>query len=130
MSEIPEELLYTREHEWIRLDGNKGEVGITAYAQQSLGDIVYVELPTPDEEMDTGDEFGNIESVKTVSSLFMPATGKILEVNTALKERPELINENCYDEGWLVRISIDNPEDQEEMMDAEAYREFLEEVES
>ena len=130
MSEIPEELLYTREHEWIRLDGNKGEVGITAYAQQSLGDIVYVELPTPDEEMDNGDEFGNIESVKAVSSLFMPATGKILEVNTALKERPELINENCSDEGWLVRISIDNPEDQEEMMDAEAYREFLEEVES
>ena len=130
MSEIPEELLYTREHEWIRLDGNKGEVGITAYAQQSLGDIVYVELPNIDDEMDNGDEFGTIESVKAVSSLFMPATGKILEVNTALKERPELINENCYDEGWLVRISIDNPEDQEEMMDAEAYREFLEEVES
>ena len=80
--------------------------------------------------MDNGDEFGTIESVKAVSSLFMPATGKILEVNTALKERPELINENCYDEGWLVRISIDNPEDQEEMMDAEAYWEFLEEVES
>ena len=129
MSEIPEELLYTREHEWIRLDGNKGEVGITAYAQQSLGDIVYVELPTPDEEMNNGDEFGNIESVKAVSSLFMPATGKILEVNTALKERPELINEACYDEGWLVRISFDNPDDQEGLMDAEAYREFLEEVE-
>jgi glycine cleavage system H protein len=88
-----------------------------------------VELPTPDEEMDNGDEFGNIESVKAVSSLFMPATGKILEVNTALKERPELINEDCYDEGWLVRISFDNPDDQEGLMDAEAYREFLEEVE-
>ena len=129
MSEIPEELLYTREHEWIRLESGKGEGGITAYAQQSLGDIVYVELPNIDDEMDNGDEFGTIESVKAVSSLFMPATGKILEVNTALKERPELINENCYDEGWLVRISIDNPEDQEEMMDAEAYREFLEEGE-
>ena len=128
MSEIPEELLYTREHEWLRPESGKGEVGITAYAQQSLGDIVYVELPNIDDEMDNGDEFGTIESVKAVSSLFMPATGKILEVNTALKERPELINENCYDEGWLVRISIDNPEDQEEMMDAEAYREFLEEV--
>ena len=130
MSEIPEELLYTREHEWIRLDGNKGEVGITAYAQQSLGDIVYVELSNIDNEVDKGDEFGTIESVKAVSSLFMPATGKILEVNTELKERPELINEDCYDEGWLVRISIDHPEDQENMMDAEAYREFLEEVES
>ncbi|MDP7318685.1 MAG: glycine cleavage system protein GcvH [SAR324 cluster bacterium] len=130
MSEIPEELLYTREHEWIRLDGNKGEVGITAYAQQSLGDIVYVELSNIDDEVDKGDEFGTIESVKAVSSLFMPATGKILEVNTELKERPELINEDCYDEGWLVRISIDHPEDQENMMDAEAYREFLEEVES
>ncbi|MAE17064.1 MAG: glycine cleavage system protein H [Deltaproteobacteria bacterium] len=129
MSEIPEELLYTREHEWIRLDGNKGEVGITAYAQQSLGDIVYVELPSTEDEIDIGDEFGTIESVKAVSSLFMPATGRILEVNTALKERPELINEDCYDEGWLVRISLDNPEDQEDMMDAEAYREFLEEVE-
>ena len=127
MSEIPEELLYTREHEWIRLDGNKGEVGITAYAQQSLGDIVYVELSNIDDEVDKGDEFGTIESVKAVSSLFMPATGKILEVNTELKERPELINEDCYDEGWLVRISIDHPEDQENMMDAEAYREFLEE---
>ncbi len=130
MSEIPEELLYTREHEWIRLDGNKGEVGITDYAQQSLGDIVYVELSNIDNEVDKGDEFGTIESVKAVSSLFMPATGKILEVNTELKERPELINEDCYDEGWLVRISIDHPEDQENMMDAEAYREFLEEVES
>ena len=130
MSEIPEELLYTREHEWIRLDGNKGEVGITAYAQQSLGDIVYVELSNIDNEVDKGDEFGTIESVKAVSSLFMPATGKILEVNTELKERPELINEDCYDEGWLVRISINHPEDQEDMMDAEAYQEFLEEVES
>ncbi len=129
MSEIPEELLYTREHEWIRLEGSKGEVGITAYAQQSLGDIVYVELPSTEDEIDIGDEFGTIESVKAVSSLFMPATGRILEVNTALKERPELINEDCYDEGWLVRISLDNPEDQEDMMDAEAYREFLEEVE-
>jgi len=130
MSEIPEELLYTREHEWIRLDGNKGEVGITDYAQQSLGDIVYVELSNIDDEVDKGDEFGTIESVKAVSSLFMPATGKILEVNTELKERPELINEDCYDEGWLVRISINHPEDQEDMMDAEAYQEFLEEVES
>ena len=130
MSEIPEELLYTREHEWIRLDGNKGEVGITDYAQQSLGDIVYVELSNIDNEVDKGDEFGTIESVKAVSSLFMPATGKILEVNTELKERPELINEDCYDEGWLVRISINHPEDQEDMMDAEAYQEFLEEVES
>ena len=130
MSEIPEELLYTREHEWIRLDGNKGEVGITDYAQQSLGDIVYVELSNIDDEVDKGDEFGTIESVKAVSSLFMHATGKILEVNTELKERPELINEDCYDEGWLVRISINHPEDQEDMMDAEAYQEFLEEVES
>ena len=88
MSEIPEELLYTREHEWIRLEGSKGEVGITAYAQQSLGDIVYVELPSTEDEIDIGDEFGTIESVKAVSSLFMPATGRILEVNTALKERP------------------------------------------
>ena len=81
MSEIPEELLYTREHEWIRLEGSKGEVGITAYAQQSLGDIVYVELPSTEDEIDIGDEFGTIESVKAVSSLFMPATGRILEVN-------------------------------------------------
>ena len=93
MSEIPEDLLYTSEHEWIRVDGNRAEVGITHHAQNELGDIVYVELPTLDDEIDTGDEFGTIESVKAVSPLYMPVSGRIVEVNSELKDHPELVNE-------------------------------------
>ena len=125
MSEIPEDLLYTSEHEWIRVDGNRAEVGITHHAQSELGDIVYVELPTLDDEIDTGDEFGTIESVKAVSPLYMPVSGRVVEVNSELKDHPELVNEDCYDEGWLVRIEITNPEDKDELMDSAAYKEVL-----
>ena len=125
MSDIPEDLVYTSEHEWMRIDGNKAEIGITNHAQNELGDIVYVELPILDDEIDSGEEFGTIESVKAVSPLYMPVSGRIIEVNSELQEHPELVNEDCYDEGWLVRIEITNAEDIDELLDPEAYKAIL-----
>ena len=125
MSEIPEDLVYTSEHEWMRIEGNKAEIGITNHAQNELGDIVYVELPILDDEIDSGEEFGTIESVKAVSPLYMPVSGRIIEVNSELQEHPELVNEDCYDEGWLVRIEITNAEDTDELLDPEAYKAIL-----
>ena len=125
MSDIPEDLVYTSEHEWMRIEGNKAEIGITNHAQNELGDIVYVELPTLDDEIDSGEEFGTIESVKAVSPLYMPVSGRIIEVNSELQEHPELVNEDCYDEGWLVRIEITNAEDTDELLDPEAYKAIL-----
>ena len=125
MSDIPEDLVYTSEHEWMRIEGNKAEIGITNHAQNELGDIVYVELPNLDDEIDSGEEFGTIESVKAVSPLYMPVSGRIIEVNSELQEHPELVNEDCYDEGWLVRIEITNAEDTDELLDPEAYKAIL-----
>ena len=125
MSDIPEELNYTPDHEWIRIDGKKGEVGITEHAQIELGDIVYVELPEFDDEIEAGDEFGTIESVKAVSPLYMPLSGKVVEVNSELRDHPELVNDDCYDEGWIVRIEITNTDEQEDLLDAEGYRTIL-----
>ena len=125
MSDIPEDLLYTPEHEWMRITDNKAEIGITNHAQSELGDIVYVELPALDDEIDRGDEFGTIESVKAVSPLYMPISGRILEVNTELQDHPELVNEDCYDEGWLVRIEISNNDDKDELLAPEAYKAIL-----
>ena len=125
MSDIPEDLVYTSEHEWMRIEGNKAEIGITNHAQNELGDIVYVELPILDDEIDSGEEFGTIESVKAVSPLYMPVSGRIIEVNSELQEHPELVNEDCYDEGWLVRIEITNAEDTDELLDPEAYKAVL-----
>ena len=124
MSEIPEELLYTREHEWIQIQGNHGLVGITDHAQRALGDVVYVELPELNDEIDAGDEFGTIESTKAVSSLFMPVSGRVLKVNTEVVEHPELVNEDCYD-SWVIRVEITNPEDQESLLSAAEYQEYL-----
>ena len=125
MSKIPNENLYTREHEWVRIEGSKAEVGITDHAQKALGDIVFVELPEIEDEIDAGDEFGSVESVKAVSSLFMPVSGRIIAVNTELKDSPELINEECYDDGWVVRIELSNPDDSAELLSPADYEEFL-----
>ena len=125
MSNIPEELNYTSDHEWIRIDGKKGEIGITEHAQKELGDIVYVELPVLDDEIEAGDEFGTIESVKAVSPLYMPLSGKVVEVNSELRDHPELVNDDCYDEGWIVRIEITNTDEQEDLLDAEGYQAIL-----
>ena len=129
MITIPEDNLYTREHEWVRIEGNKAEVGITEHAQKSLGDIVYVELPEIGDEIDAGDEFGSIESVKAVNSLYMPMSGNIIAVNTELKDSPETINEECYDEGWLIRFELSNQEESSELLSSIDYKEFLQEEE-
>ena len=129
MITIPEDNLYTRDHEWIRIEGNKAEVGITEHAQKSLGDIVYVELPEIGDEIDAGDEFGSIESVKAVNSLYMPMSGNIIAVNTELKDSPETINEECYEEGWLIRFELSNQEESSELLSSKDYKEFLQEEE-
>ena len=130
MSEIPKDNLYTRDHEWIRIEGGKAEIGITDNAQKALGDIVFAELPTIEDEIDAGDEFGSVESVKAVSSLFMPVSGRIIAVNTELKDSPELINEECYDDGWVVRIELSNPDDSAELLSPEDYESFLHDEEA
>ena len=130
MSEIPKDNLYTRDHEWIRIEGEKAEIGITDHAQNALGDIVFAELPTIEDEIDAGDEFGSVESVKAVSSLYMPVSGRIIAVNTELKDSPELINEECYDYGWVVRIKLSNPNDSAELLSSEDYEAFLHDEEA
>ena len=125
MSNVSDENLYTREHEWIRIEGNKAEVGITDHAQKALGDIVFVDLPEIDDEIDSGDEFGSVESVKAVSSLFMPVSGRIPAVNTELKDSPELINEECYDDGWMIRVELIKPDESADLLSSEEYEEFL-----
>ncbi|MEC9011819.1 MAG: glycine cleavage system protein GcvH [SAR324 cluster bacterium] len=125
MSTIPKDNLYTRDHEWVRIEGNKAEVGITDHAQTALGDIVFVELPDIEDEIGAGDEFGSIESVKAVTSLFMPMSGRIIAVNTELKDSPEIINEECYDEGWVIRLELSNQDESSELLSADDYKEFL-----
>ena len=125
MSNVSNENFYTREHEWVRIEGNKAEIGITYHAQKALGDIVFVELPEIDDEIDSGDEFGSVESVKAVSSLFMPVSGRIKAVNTELKDSPELINEECYDDGWMIRVELIKPDESADLLSAEEYEEFL-----
>ena len=130
MSEIPKDNLYTRDHEWIRIEGEKAEIGITDHAQKALGDIVFAELPTIEDEIDAGDEFGSVESVKAVSSLYMPVSGRIIAVNTELKDSPELINGECYDDGWVVRIELSNPDDSAELLSPADYETFLHDEET
>ena len=130
MSKIPDDVIYTRDHEWTRIDGNVAEVGITDHAQKELGDIVFVELPDIGDEIDAGDEFGSIESVKAVTSLFMPMSGSIIAVNTELKDSPELINEECYDEGWMIRVKLSNQDESAELFSPKNYEEFLLEEET
>ena len=125
MSNVSNENFYTREYEWVRIEGNKAEIGITYHAQKALGDIVFVELPEIDDEIDSGDEFGSVESVKAVSSLFMPVSGRITAVNTELKDSPELINEECYDDGWMIRVELIKPDESADLLSAEEYEEFL-----
>lgn len=125
MSQTPSDLKYTREHEWIRLDGTQAEIGITSHAQKSLGDIVYVELPSIGDELEAGEEFGTIESVKAVSSLFAPMSGKVTDINSELAERPETVNEDCYDEGWLIRVELSDPDEQNNLLTDEEYDQFV-----
>lgn len=109
MSHTPAELHYTKEHEWVRMDGNRAYVGITDFAQSELGDIVFVELPEVGASVRTGDTFGTVESVKTVSDLFSPLTGTVIEINEALNDNPEKVNEEPYDTGWMLVIEVTEP---------------------
>jgi glycine cleavage system H protein len=127
--EIPEDLRYTREHEWTRKKGDKVVVGITDFAQDQLGDVVYVELPDVGDPVKRGESFGVVESTKAVSELFAPVSGKVVEVNDPLSDAPETINEDPYEEGWMIVIEPADPKELEALMDAKAYRSFVEENE-
>ena len=127
--DFPEDLKYTREHEWARKKGNNFVVGITDFAQSQLGDVVYVELPDVGDPVKKGESFGVVESTKAVSELFAPLTGKIVEVNDPLSDAPETVNDDPYEEGWMIVIEPSDPKELEALMDAKAYRAFVEEQE-
>ena len=122
--EIRENLKYTKDHEWISIDGDIATVGITDFAQSELGDIVYVEVDTIDENLNKDDVFGTVEAVKTVSDLFLPVSGEILEFNESLNENPELINESPYDEGWIIKMKVENSDQLIELLDSKSYSEI------
>ena len=126
---FPDDLKYTREHEWCRLKGNRAVIGITDHAQEALGDIVYVELPDVGDPVKKGESFGVVESTKAVSELFAPMSGKVVEVNDPLSDAPETINEDPYEEGWMIAIEPADPKEVDALMDAKAYRAFVEEQE-
>lgn len=123
----PTEFRYTKEHEWVKLDGGVATVGITDYAQHELGDVVYVELPKPGAKVDAGQAFGTVESVKSVSEVYSPVSGEVIEVNSALADNPEKINQDPHGAAWLVRIRAANPGEAAALMDAAAYEAYVEE---
>ena len=123
--EFPKDIRYTSEHEWIRVEGDEAFVGITDYAQSELGEIVFVDVPTLGETVGQGEVFGSIEAVKTVSDLNMPVSGEVLEVNGALDAQPELVNNDPYGEGWIIRISVKDAAELDKLMDAAAYEASL-----
>ena len=118
---FPQNLRYTKDHEWISLEGNTATIGITDFAQRELGDIVYVEVETVGKPLEAGEVFGTVEAVKTVSDLFLPVAGTILELNPALQGKPEAVNNDPYGEGWMVKMKVNDPADVEKLMDASAY---------
>lgn len=122
---VPAELKYTKEHEWIRVEGDEAVIGITDYAQSQLGDIVFVECETVGDELGAGDTFGTIEAVKTVSDLYLPVEGEVLEFNTALEDEPELVNKDAYGKGWIIRAKISDKSELEGLLSADAYKALI-----
>jgi len=122
---VPEDLKYTTDHEWIRLEENEAYVGITNYAQGELGDIVFIEIETEGESLDKGEIFGTVEAVKTVSDLFLPVAGEVLEINPNLEDTPEIVNKDPYGKGWLIKIKVQEPGEIETLMDAKQYAAML-----
>ncbi|MGL5682681.1 MAG: glycine cleavage system protein GcvH [Marinifilaceae bacterium] len=118
---LPENLKYTKEHEWIRVEGDEAVIGITDYAQSQLGDIVFVECETVGDELEAEDVFGTIEAVKTVSDLYLPVAGEVVEFNDSLEETPEAVNNDPYGEGWIIRIKMSNPSELDNLLDAKGY---------
>lgn len=122
---FPTNLRYTKDHEWVKLEGNIATIGITDFAQRELGDIVYVDVDTIGKDLDAGEVFGTVEAVKTVSDLFLPVSGTITELNAALSNAPELVNNDPYGEGWMVKMTIKNPSDIDTLLDAAAYEQVV-----
>jgi len=122
---LPSELKYTKDHEWIKIEGTIATVGITDFAQGELGDIVYVDVDTLDDTVEEGEIFGSVEAVKTVSDLFMPLSGEVIKFNEALEDDPELINSDPYDKGWMIKIEISDPSQVTDLLDAETYKELI-----
>jgi glycine cleavage system H protein len=125
----PADLKYSREHEWVRVEGNRGRIGLTHHAQHALGDVVFVELPKPGRKFAVAngkmETLGVVESVKAVSDVFCPLSGEVVEVNAALETRPELVNQDCYGAGWMIVVTIANPKELDALMDVKAYEAFL-----
>ena len=122
---FPEHLRYTKEHEWVRVDGGVGTIGITDYAQGELGDIVFVELPSKGTKLEQGKTFGTIEAVKAVSELYSPVAGVVLEINKSVQETPEIVNKEPYEGGWMIKVKIDNPSEIEALLSVEAYKKLV-----
>ena len=123
--EVKENLSYTNDHEWIKIEGNIASVGITDFAQSELGDIVFIEVETIGEILNKNEVFGTVEAVKTVSDLFIPVSGKVLEFNNALEDNPELVNDSPYGDGWIVKIEIKNTDESSDLLDSEAYKSLI-----
>ena len=124
--DFPEDLKYTEEHEWVQVEEDIVTIGITDFAQEQLGDVVFVELPEVGDEVDAGKSFGVVESVKAVSDIYAPVSGDVVEVNDGLPDEPETINSSPYDDGWLIKIKLTDPSELDDLMDAESYQEFIE----
>jgi glycine cleavage system H protein len=125
----PSDLLYTEDHEWARVEGKLATIGVTQFAVDQLGDVTQVELPREGEALKAGDAFGTVESVKAVSDLFAPLTGKVVKVNTPLQDSPEYVSEDAYDGGWMITVEMSNPDELKKLMSSEAYETFLREQE-
>ena len=126
--EVEEHLLYSKDHEWINIDGNTATIGISDYAQEALGDVTFIELPTVGDEVEQFGDFASIESVKAASDIFAPMSGKVIEVNSTLDAKPQLINKSCYEKGWIARLELSDLEESSNLMTAEEYRSFLESI--
>ena len=124
---VPKDLRYTEEHEWLKVDGTKGVIGITQFAQDQLGDVVFVEVPAVGTELEKENTFGVVESVKTVSDLYAPVDGKVVAVNKDLEANPELVNQDCYSKGWMIEIELSDPSQADGLLSAEAYEAFIKE---
>lgn len=122
---VPQDLLYTKDHEWIRIEGETAVVGVTDFAQSELGDVVFIEIETEGETIGKGEPFGTIEAVKTVSDMFMPVSGEVIEVNPGLDKSPDLVNKDPYGKGWMVKIRISDPAETRDLLSAEKYKELL-----
>jgi glycine cleavage system H protein len=124
----PEENLYTKDHEWINVQGDLATVGITEYAQRELGDVVYVDLPEVGDSFEASEPFGSVESVKAVSEVFCPVSGEVTEVNSKLEEAPELVNQSPHQKAWMIKVRVNSPEELDELLSAEEYEEYLQEL--